>query len=154
METEVSLPCTQEPSTGPCTERDESSLSCFTIHFNIILPSNCSSGKRSLSFMFWNQPACVRFSSPMRGKKSNQSSAVNHLRRVKYWLNTTLRTPAPLSLSGLTQVFNRSFTRLVIRKNFSAHVRRETSNVNNSVCPGSTVLVQETTLTHILSNVS
>jgi hypothetical protein len=42
MEPEVSFPCSQEPSIGPCYESDESSpyhpIQFFSDQFNIILP--------------------------------------------------------------------------------------------------------------------
>jgi hypothetical protein len=55
----VSLQSSQQPATGPCAEADKSSSRppsiLLKIHFNIILPSNPSSHKRSLYLGLYEQ---------------------------------------------------------------------------------------------------
>jgi hypothetical protein len=70
METEGSVPCSQEPSTGPCPEPDEPNphpVSYFSkIHFNALFPSKCRSSKWPLLFRSSGQNFLCIFHLPMR----------------------------------------------------------------------------------------
>jgi hypothetical protein len=58
MEPEGSLSCSQEPSTGPYPEPDQSNL--LSLHFNILHPPTSWSSKWSISFWLSHQyPICI-----------------------------------------------------------------------------------------------
>jgi hypothetical protein len=101
MEPESSLPCSQEPSTGPCSQPDEfNPYHLSNIHFNIILPPTSWFSGWSLSFWLCRQnPICL----PLLPRECYMSCSSHHRRLIDHCICTWWRVSVIFSVCSFLQ---------------------------------------------------